>query len=370
MCDPLLDNDDRSTPPLEALTTNRQMRILVYGAGNIGSLYAGLLKQSGQDVSILARGKNLADICERGIQLEDVVTEKQTVAQVSCVTQLEVDDPYDLVLVILPKDHVSEVLPILATNRRTPNVMFLGNNVAGPREMTERLGCDRVLLGFPGASAVSGAQSIRYLVLPAREQPTTIGEIDGTMSPRIKCIANTLRGAGFPVSICSNMGAWLKTHAAEISPTAHALYMAGGDVHRLARTRDALVLMLRAIRESYAVLRVLGIPITPMSHRIFQWIPEPLLLIIMRRKLNEQTMSIKIGHAAGARKEMKTIANEWQALARTTPIPMPAMERLLTYGDPSVEPMADGSSELPLKWGPVWVIGLALAVLAGAIWIF
>ena len=28
-----------------------QMKILVYGAGNIGSLYAGLLKESGQDVS-------------------------------------------------------------------------------------------------------------------------------------------------------------------------------------------------------------------------------------------------------------------------------------------------------------------------------
>lgn len=43
------------------------MRILVYGAGNIGSLYAALLKQSGQDVSILARGKRLADISQRGI---------------------------------------------------------------------------------------------------------------------------------------------------------------------------------------------------------------------------------------------------------------------------------------------------------------
>ncbi|NOQ84098.1 MAG: hypothetical protein GQ551_08820 [Myxococcales bacterium] len=33
------------------------MRILVYGAGNIGSLYAGLLSHAGHDVSILARGE-------------------------------------------------------------------------------------------------------------------------------------------------------------------------------------------------------------------------------------------------------------------------------------------------------------------------
>lgn len=65
------------------------------------------------------------------------------------------------------------------------------------------------------------------------------------------------------MSICSNMDAWLKTHVAEISPTANALYMAGVDAGRLAHTRDALVLMLRAIREGYRVLGAHGIPITP-----------------------------------------------------------------------------------------------------------
>ena len=34
------------------------MKILVYGAGNIGSLYEALLAESGQDVSVLARGSH------------------------------------------------------------------------------------------------------------------------------------------------------------------------------------------------------------------------------------------------------------------------------------------------------------------------
>lgn len=33
--------------------------------------------------------------------------------------------------------------------------MFFGNNAAGPGEMTEALGRDQVLLGFPGAAAVT-----------------------------------------------------------------------------------------------------------------------------------------------------------------------------------------------------------------------
>ena len=160
------------------------------------------------------------------------------------------------------------------------------------------------------------------------------------------------------------MDAWLKTHVAEISPTANALYMAGVDVRRLARTRDALVLMLRAIREGYRVLSAHAIPITPKSHRIFQWLPEPLLLVLMRRMVESDTTSIKIGHALGARSEMKTIADEFRSLASSTSILTPAMDRLHKYVDSSAEPLRDGCAALPLDWGGVWALGVTLAVLA------
>jgi len=326
------------------------MRILVYGAGNIGSLYAALLKKSGQDVSILARGKRLADIREHGIQLEDAVTGKQTTAHVRAVEGLDTDDAYDVALVVLPKNHVSEVLPMLRDSRQTPNVVFFGNNAAGPREMIAALGRDRVLLGFPGAAAVSSNHSIRYLILSAREQPTTIGELDGTRSARVEAFADALKTAGFPVSICSDMDAWLKTHAAEISPTANALYMSSVDVRRLARTRDALLLMLRAIREGYRVLSKLGIPITPKSHRIFQWLPQLLLLILIRRMLKDPTTDIKIGHALGARNEMKTLADEFRELIRESGVPTPTIDILNRHLDPQTEPLPDGSSKIPVNW--------------------
>lgn len=47
------------------------MRILFYGAGVLGSLYAARLQEARQEVSILARGQRLADIREHGIVLED-----------------------------------------------------------------------------------------------------------------------------------------------------------------------------------------------------------------------------------------------------------------------------------------------------------
>ncbi len=344
------------------------MRILVYGAGNIGSLYAALLKETGQDVSILARGKRLADIRNHGIKLDNVVSGKRTEAPIDAVERLDPADAYDLVLVILPKNRVSEVLPILAANRRTPSVLFFGNNAAGPQEMIEALGRDRVLLGFPGAAAVHRDGAIRYLITSLQEQATTIGELDGARSPRIEAIAGALKAAGFPLAICSNMDAWIKTHAAEISPTVNALYMAGGDAGRLSRTRDALVLMLRAIREGFRVLQARGIRITPAMHRVFQWLPEPLLLVIMRRRMVESDeTSVKIGHAAGARHEMRTIADEFRTLAASTSVATPAMDRLYRYLDPAIEPVADGACEIPLRWGGVWILGLGLAALTASV---
>lgn len=325
------------------------MRILVYGAGNIGSLYAGLLANAGQDVSILARDQRLSQIREHGLVLEEFASARQTTVRPRAIERLEPDDAYDLIIVALSREHVAEVLPILARNR-TPSVMFMGNSAAGPKAMVDAIGADRVLLGFPGAAGVPKGHAIRYLILSAREQPTTIGELDGTISPRLREIAAALQGAGFCVATCRQMDAWLKTHVAEILPTACAFYMAAGDPQRLARTRDALVLMVRSIREGYRVLRANGIPVVPWKHRVFRWLPEPLLIAIMGRMLASEATAIKIGHGLAARNEMTVLAAEFATLADATSIETPATQRLVRYLDPSVEPLADGSQKLSPHW--------------------
>ena len=125
------------------------MKILVYGAGNIGSLYAARLKEAGQDVTVLARRARLAEIREHGIRLQDFCSDRKSTTKIEAVERLAPEDEYDLVLVILPRNSISETLPILAANQNTPSVMFFGNNAGGIEEMVAALGCARVLLGFP-----------------------------------------------------------------------------------------------------------------------------------------------------------------------------------------------------------------------------
>lgn len=304
------------------------MRILVYGAGNMGCLYAAKLAGSGQEVTAVARGARFHALRDEGITLEDGVSGERRTTSVAVVDHLDPDDAYDLVLVVLPKPALASVLPMLAANEATPSVMFFGNNASGPEPMISALGRERVLLGFPGAAAIPHDGAIRYVVTSRQEQPTTIGEIDGARSERIAAFASAFEGAGFPASICANTDAWLKTHVAKILPTGAALFYAGGRIEQLAANSDALRLMVRAMREGLEVLRANDVPITPANHRVLLWLPEPMIVFLMKRMFSSRTIAIKVGHAAHAQEELQLLAREFEALNGVTGIPTPAMNRL------------------------------------------
>ena len=168
------------------------MRILVYGAGNMGCLYAAMLARSGQDVTILARGERYIALRVEGITLEHGVSGERTTTDVAVVDRLAPEDAYDLVLVVLPKPALATVLPILAANQHTPNVMFFGNNAGGPEPMIAALGRARVLLGFPGAAAIPHNGAIQYVITSRREQPTTSIQSGSNTSPA------SSKGRAFP----------------------------------------------------------------------------------------------------------------------------------------------------------------------------
>jgi ketopantoate reductase len=345
-------------------------KMLVYGAGPLGSLFAARLQEGGNDVSLLARGQKLANLREHGIVLHDVNTDQQTITHVTIVEELAPDDAYDLVLVIMRKNHALKILPSLAANQHTPNVLFLMNNAAGPGELAEALGKERVLIGFPGSAGYFEGHVIHCLT-GSMDDPATVpfGEVDGRVTERTREIACILDSAtGFKAEIRPDMDTWHKYHVALLMPSlGPALYAAGTDNHRLARTRDALVLTVRAIREGFQVLRSLGLPVTPAYLKLFELVPEPVLVALLPRLLTREEMRVAlVGHANAARDEVQHLADEFISLARTTSVPTPAIDRLYPYLDPDTPLMPDGSAEIPLKWGGVLIgLGALTAALAG-----
>jgi 2-dehydropantoate 2-reductase len=348
------------------------VKILVYGTGPLGSLFAARLQEGGNDVSILARGQRLADLREHGIVLADFKTKQRTVTRVNVVEELAPDDAYDLVLVIMRKNHALQILPVLAANEHTPNVLFLMNNAAGPGELVEALGRERVLIGFPNSAGYREGHVVHCLA-GTEEGPALVpfGEVDGHITARTQRVARILESApGFGAEIRTDMDAWLKYHVALLMPSlAPALYAAGTDNYRLAHTRDLVVLTIRAIREGFRVLRALGLSVTPSKYRIFEWVPEPILVLVLQRLLANEMMEIAmVRHANAARDEVKHLADEFMTLARATSVPTPTIDRLYPHLDPDTPLVPEGSAEMPLNWGGVLVgAGVLAAAVAGGV---
>ncbi|MBN2388625.1 MAG: hypothetical protein JXB85_16530 [Anaerolineales bacterium] len=332
----------------------------------MGSLFAARLMEAGHEVSLLARGQRLDDLRKVGLVLADTRTGQETVAHPKIVERLRPQDAYDLVMVMMRKNQALEILPILAKNQHTPNVLFLMNNAAGPGELVAALGQERVVTGFPMAAAYRRGHVVHYLVggPQGRDVAIPIGEVGGRITPRLQEVGRILASMpGFAVDLRVDMDAWLKTHVALLMVSlAPAMLAAGWDNLRMANTRDAMVLATRAVREGYRVLRALGYPIVPRRARIFERFPEPILVWGFRKRIADPRMRVvMLEHGAAARDEIKFLADEFMALKRKTSVPTPAMDHLFIYFDPDAQPMPEGSAWFPLDWRFLWRVGGVLA---------
>lgn len=83
------------------------MRILIYGAGVIGSIFAGKLFHSRNDITVLARGNRLDEINNNGIVLVNPNNGKEEKTDVKVIDMLLPDDTYDYILVVMKRTFVS-----------------------------------------------------------------------------------------------------------------------------------------------------------------------------------------------------------------------------------------------------------------------
>ena len=91
------------------------MRILIYGAGVIGSLYAALFAEAGYDTNIYARGKRLEALRNNGLQYKK--NQELIMAEIRILGELPNDDIYDFVLLTVRENQLYEALTELKNNK-------------------------------------------------------------------------------------------------------------------------------------------------------------------------------------------------------------------------------------------------------------
>ncbi len=329
------------------------VRILVFGAGPLGSLMAARLYQSGQDVTLLARNQRLTDLQKYGICLKSWMTKEEESIRVPLIEKLKPEDHYDLILVVMRKNSALKILPILAKNS-SEQVVFLMNNAAGPDVLVKTLGSQRVLIGFPGAAGYREGHKIVYMNgEPERKMEVHLGESSGVITDRLERIASVIeKGKYLQVITEPNMDAWSKYHVALLFPSlAPAFYLGNHDRLRVARTRDAVVLAYRSMKEGFAVLKKLGYAVTPGSLKKFQWLPEPIVVAFLQKMLRDPRMEVAMEkHAEAAQDEIAQLIDEFMELVEKSGLFTPNLQFMVSQFRSRAPVLPDGSRSIPLHW--------------------
>jgi 2-dehydropantoate 2-reductase len=304
------------------------VKILVYGAGVIGTLYAARLQEGGNRVTVVARDQRLADIRRYGLALEDIFGHGQSTTHVDTTERVGPDDQYDIALIAVRRDQVASIVPELTANNRIPTLIFMLNNPTGSSDLAQALGRDRVLLGFPGAGGTRDGHLVRYAMIA--QQPTTLGELDGKRTPRLRRLVETFRQCGFPTTTSRDMDAWLKAHAFFVTAISGAIYIAGGDCRRLSEDKATVALMAKGVREGYSAVRALGLSVAPFALKVlFTWLPPTFAIYYWRNFFASKMADYVFGrHARAASREMRELANDCRSLLEKSRIEAPALREL------------------------------------------
>jgi 2-dehydropantoate 2-reductase len=235
------------------------MHFVILGAGALGSIYAAHLAKTGHQVSLIARGERASNLRQHGLQVTglssfhvhcDIVTEPE---------QLETADV--VIVAVKTYDTEAALAPLSGLSAKT--ALSVQNGVLKNDQLAQVFGQSAVI----GAVSMFGGQ-----VMPVRTGnpgevtynnagPTTVGELDGTLSPRVADLVDALQTAGLVAGSSESIAAveWSKFIGwSGISALAVLTRLPSCEIFC---DPDTALLVARVSRETAAVAKCHGISV-------------------------------------------------------------------------------------------------------------
>jgi 2-dehydropantoate 2-reductase len=259
-------------------------------------------------------------------RINEVKSEKIIVKVISIS---EIENSYDYIFVTLRNDQVKLALSELSTIN-SPCFVFMVKTCLGYKEWIDALGYEKVIPTFSGSGGKIENGIVYYEIVSKMIQPTTIGELNGSTTNRIKEIREILISAGFKVSFSKNMDSWQKNHVALVGPLAGAIYFDAGNNYSVAKNKMEFRQMNLALKENFSFLKKSDIGIKPGKLNIIRYVPLFLLDLVMKFVYNTKWAETVISnHALNARHEMELISNEFIELAESKGFQLVEFKKLI-----------------------------------------
>ena len=249
------------------------MRLLIYGAGVIGCLYAALFSQAGYDTTIYARGKRLESLKKCGLLYERKGQTHR--ADVKIIAKLADDDRFDYIFLTVKENQAHAALKELSSNC-SPNIVTMINTLETYGKWEKICGIGRIIPAFPGAGGSFQGDILKAALTPWVIQPTTIAEIDGKKTKRLSELAFIFKKSGIPYQIVKNMHEWQLCHLAMVVPIADAYYIADNPKEAW-HERKVMAGTAKQMKRNFKTLYHIGIHLSPWKMNLFRFVPVSIL---------------------------------------------------------------------------------------------
>src|SRR5215471_8217051 len=181
-CSPRLPNQ----PSLEECIA---MKIVILGAGALGTVLGAHLARAGEDVTLIARGQRAAYLQEYGATITGLVDFTVPVRVVTDPTQLHNAD----VLIVTVKTYDMEAALASVKHLAVGSVLSVQNGVLKNEQLAQTFGWEKVLGAMAGvAGEVLPTGTVRFLATV----DSYLGELPEGTSARVQTLADTFDRVG------------------------------------------------------------------------------------------------------------------------------------------------------------------------------
>lgn len=240
------------------------MRILVMGAGAMGSVAGGFMAKAGHDVTLVGRAEHLKAIAQHGLHIAGIWGDHH----VTCLrAQTDVSGlapgSFDLILVTVKsydtQAAVEAVKPLIGEHTL---VCAYQNGLGNAEIIATAAGWERTV----GARTIYGARIIEpgRVEVTVIANPTALGVYHPTAPAyRVRAVAEAMDAAHLPTVYSDKIATvlWAKVaYNCALNPLSALLDVSYGV---LAKMEHARAIMSDVIHELYAVARLMGVRLEP-----------------------------------------------------------------------------------------------------------
>jgi 2-dehydropantoate 2-reductase len=307
------------------------MKVLVYGAGVLGSYLAHVLVRGGNDVTLLARGRRVDELQNDGLKIRHYFQLRTTVDKISVIRELRSEDEYDLIFVVMKYPDFQAVLPALAANH-SRHVVIMGNN-ASPTEMLSYLQTGSPVekkVAFAFQTSAGWKEDGRMICLRGPKVQMSIGGLNEELS-WCPLIDQAFENTKYKVTYYKDMDEWLKCHLVMILPLNLIASASGGNLRQAAGNKKLLNQVIEAIDEGHRVLETLGYTVTPAIQSQLARDKRMMLYIGLKVILATPFGRILLSDKAVSADEMSALHHAFNELKQRANIPTPNWDNLASY---------------------------------------